>query len=1077
MRITNNYAETLFVEFYDSEDRQFASPSVRFEIGSGKSSNDVATPFYKTCIGARAVDFDPQDPWRVKPDEHFPPDAHVVIDAYCRLIHVPPEETSAPPIARPPSVQREILKGSGERPEAPVLGSQFDRPAVKENRLPDWRSLHPTSEYAIGCGIADITDYATGCGLQGFSDDTQKSTRVETALYARVFIVHDPTVPNSAIAIVVGDMWTGTIAVKREVMNRLAASELANIYRYDNVIICGTHTHSGPGGYLEDHLYNYSIGGFDAHVFESMVSGIVRAIKRAHANLTPGRIYIANGAVPDCGRNRSAPAYMRNPQTERAAYPSDTDKDMILLKFVEVRNGQEFPVGALNWYAVHPTCRGQTSTSVTGDSKGWASMMFESEIQSHPNRDKFFVAAFANSNCGDVSGNVEYGDWPRGGPNDKARMEDQGNRQYQAARTLFYSATARISGPLDARHTFLDLPKATGRIGSVGLSMFAGSTEDGDPASGLREGITSGDGTTLLNPSQWLEPIPAGAIMGIFNAIASPIAGIRGRPEIAIPTGIAAGAEELQGHFPKPIVIMTGAARPHPITPNIVPLQILRIGTFAILGLPGEITTMAGRRLQNALRAELLGEGITTLAICAYANGYCQYITTPEEYGAQHYEGASTLFGPGMLEVFQTTYADMARTMLRGAGSTIGPPPPDIIQSIPHRRRITIRNLSNVTRFAHFYAQGNTGPGIAATKIAVPAFGDASYTLPDAWPGANVNCPVREELGIFGDLAQASGIGRPKVYVPLGQLLTISADGIMSVGPYTPRAEVRDDVPGNAQLPSYDQAEVDFLAWATGAVGGAVDDVVRTIFPPSVMAPLTITNATPFPIEIAAFDAADILHAGVAFLSFAVRGSVHTVPANSSHSWVPPNDRQFKIAVDQKHELLGAAGSALVFNTEDWFTVNNNTPARVSVAFYREFDPILGDVSRPFPNSPYFVEPNASFSWKAPIGIERFRVKVSGRIPFDAVRNGVANLTPNDNVRVQNLGQNRINVRFYIPTNDGLGITWDLVSHSVNQGDVLSWTIPDNFQSAKIRINNHPGIVTNIGEMLVYNLDGTISRE
>ena len=44
---------------------------------------------------------------------------------------------------------------------------------------------------------------------------------------------------------------------------------------------------------------------------------------------------------------------------------------------------------------------------------------------------------------------------------------------------------------------------------------------------------------------------------------------------------------------------------------------------------------------------ETLSEaGVTKVIIATHANAYSQYVTTREEYAAQHYEGATCLFGP-----------------------------------------------------------------------------------------------------------------------------------------------------------------------------------------------------------------------------------------------------------------------------------------------------------------------------------------------------------------------------------------------------------------------------------------------
>lgn len=57
--------------------------------------------------------------------------------------------------------------------------------------------------------------------------------------------------------------------------------------------------------------------------------------------------------------------------------------------------------------------------------------------------------------------------------------------------------------------------------------------------------------------------------------------------------------EQIACHAPKPILLNTGMATfPYNWTPHVVDIQILRIGNFVILVMPGEFTTMAGRRIR-----------------------------------------------------------------------------------------------------------------------------------------------------------------------------------------------------------------------------------------------------------------------------------------------------------------------------------------------------------------------------------------------------------------------------------------------------------------------------------------------
>ena len=41
---------------------------------------------------------------------------------------------------------------------------------------------------------------------------------------------------------------------------------------------------------------------------------------------------------------------------------------------------------------------------------------------------------------------------------------------------------------------------------------------------------------------------------------------------------------------------------PYPWAPKIVPLQIFKVGQLVLIAVPGEFTTMSGRRLRNAVK-------------------------------------------------------------------------------------------------------------------------------------------------------------------------------------------------------------------------------------------------------------------------------------------------------------------------------------------------------------------------------------------------------------------------------------------------------------------------------------------
>lgn len=66
------------------------------------------------------------------------------------------------------------------------------------------------------------------------------------------------------------------------------------------------------------------------------------------------------------------------------------------------------------------------------------------------------------------------------------------------------------------------------------------------------------------------------------------------------------------------------------------------MGQLFILGVPGEFTTMAGRRLREAVEGVLAEAGAFPpggkVVIAGLANTYSSYITTFEEYQVQRYE-------------------------------------------------------------------------------------------------------------------------------------------------------------------------------------------------------------------------------------------------------------------------------------------------------------------------------------------------------------------------------------------------------------------------------------------------------
>lgn len=93
--------------------------------------------------------------------------------------------------------------------------------------------------------------------------------------------------------------------------------------------------------------------------------------------MVEGHIYWNEGDLLHTSINRSPTGYVNNPDTEKARYQYDTDKQMLLLKLTD-RNGTA--LGMINWFAVHATSMNNTNRLISSDNKGYASLLFEEEL-------------------------------------------------------------------------------------------------------------------------------------------------------------------------------------------------------------------------------------------------------------------------------------------------------------------------------------------------------------------------------------------------------------------------------------------------------------------------------------------------------------------------------------------------------------------------------------------------------------------------------------------------------------------------------------------------------------------------
>jgi neutral ceramidase len=119
---------------------------------------------------------------------------------------------------------------------------------------------------------------------------------------------------------------------------------------------------------------------------------------------------------------------------------------------------------------------------------------------------------------------------------------------------------------------------------------------------------------------------------------------------------------------------------------DVLPVQLVRIGSIVLIALAQEVTIVAGLRLRRAV-AEVLDLPVDRVLVQGYANDYAGYVTTPEEYGAQRYEGGHTMFGKWELPAYVQEVSRVARAMAEGGPSDSLDRSPSNRQPRPARQR------------------------------------------------------------------------------------------------------------------------------------------------------------------------------------------------------------------------------------------------------------------------------------------------------------------------------------------------------------------------------------------------------
>ena len=484
-----------------------------------------------------------------------------------------------------------------------------------------------------GVGKADITP-RTGYYLGGWTRADRVAQGQHTRLWARALVLEQG---GRKIGLVAVDLFMVPGGVVKHVGDALAGRGLSE----QTILMSASHTHSGPGGYANFKTFNTAAPSpatvsdplsfyrlldpkpADPQLYAFLVSRIAEAIRRADADLGRAAAGWGSAELHGLTMNRSIEAHLANhgmslergqgaAEQDPAGAAHTIDPAVNVLRVDKIVRGRRVPIGGWSTFADHGTVTKSSFPYYNQDHHASALQVFERRVRmaGRVPRRQAVLNVYGNSNEGDQSAGLV-----RDGP---AASDYVGRVEAAAMLRAWRAARPTRQPALDSRWTrvcFCGQPTEGGNVADyamVGVPFLTGSEEERGP---------------------------------LFDLTRVPFEGARN--PLPVPG---------QGH-------KTGIPLSSDSVPEAVPLLALRVGDGVIVTLPGEPTAEVGARVRAAVTA---ASGVQRVVVSGLANEFIQYLTTPEEYDRQHYEGGSTLYGPFSSNLLRAELAELSRRLVSG---------------------------------------------------------------------------------------------------------------------------------------------------------------------------------------------------------------------------------------------------------------------------------------------------------------------------------------------------------------------------------------------------------------------------
>jgi neutral ceramidase len=551
--------------------------------------------------------------------------------------------------------------------------------------------------WLVGRAKVDMTPKVLGIGMLGYGNPKNFVKGVETPISCRTFWMKNP---RSQRQLVIVNM---EICFPTQSIRQLVEEEIEKIFPHwnlkpEDLVLTTQHTHSAPSGYTHYALYSMSTPGFCQEVLETYTKAAIKSLKFAFNSLCPGEVQLKTGifaADIPVAFNRSMKAYNRNKEVQVALKTDEQNlainREMKLLEFLVDKR----PWASINWFAVHCTSIMWRNTLISPDNKGYASLYLEAHIKKEGIEG--FVGAFAQGDAGDSSPLYQVPYWKRFLPekvnNQFKNARANGRLQFEKAREIIGQEGQTVKGDIENELIYRDMSKV--KVDPEYLPEYLREKDIYTSSACLGTAFLKGAENAGIDwPLEMLVNGIAKTIQ-IFETLvtilinAKSAVRVRRKYKSQRPKHIfvESGDKRLLGTKKVMSLVLPGIVDPvvkffkrmhhegglkeHTWTPQILPFQISIIGELAFIALPFEPSTMSGERIRKSSLEILKERSVKEVIILSYANEYGGYITTPEEYTAQCYEGGHTVFGKWTLPGIQTILKELCLEMLLEEDSRI----------------------------------------------------------------------------------------------------------------------------------------------------------------------------------------------------------------------------------------------------------------------------------------------------------------------------------------------------------------------------------------------------------------------